>query len=120
MGIVDARTRVEHLITDVSAEHRHAGRYLVLCGSVVLAASLTSRGVTGAGSAVNEPCDEQGRHWAGVHLLPASEVFRACYQNTAVAACGVPMMSAPDGEDEPQVLPRVCAGGAAALRWCAS
>jgi hypothetical protein len=44
MGIVDARTWVEHLMTDPSAEHRHAGRYLALCGSVVLAASLTEPG----------------------------------------------------------------------------
>lgn len=43
VGITDARTRVRHLMTDESAmEHRHAGRYLALCGARVLAASLTT------------------------------------------------------------------------------
>jgi hypothetical protein len=42
-GIVDAVTGTEHLITDESAaEHRHAGRYLALCGTEVVAASLTA------------------------------------------------------------------------------
>jgi hypothetical protein len=41
--IVDARTSMEHLITDESvAAHRHAGRYLAVCGAQVLAASLTA------------------------------------------------------------------------------
>jgi hypothetical protein len=41
--IVDARTSMEHLITDESAvAYRHAGRYLALCGAQVLAASLTA------------------------------------------------------------------------------
>ncbi len=44
VGITDARTRVEHLVTDVSAMvHRHAGRYLALCGVEVVAASLAER-----------------------------------------------------------------------------
>jgi hypothetical protein len=43
IGIVDARTHIQHLIThEVAAEYRHAGRYLALCGSMVLAASLTT------------------------------------------------------------------------------
>jgi hypothetical protein len=34
---------MEHLITDESvAAHRHAGRYLAVCGAQVLAASLTA------------------------------------------------------------------------------
>jgi hypothetical protein len=42
MGITDALTDVEHLMTDDSAAaHRHAGNYLALCGTQVLAASLT-------------------------------------------------------------------------------
>lgn len=42
--ITDARTRVAHLMTDVSAmEHRQAGRYLALCEVEVLAASLAER-----------------------------------------------------------------------------
>jgi hypothetical protein len=45
VGITDARTRVEHLMTDVSAmEHRNSGIYLALCGSEVVAASLTDPG----------------------------------------------------------------------------
>jgi hypothetical protein len=45
MGITDAHTRVEHLITDESAmAHRRSGRYLALCGVQVLAASLTAPG----------------------------------------------------------------------------
>jgi hypothetical protein len=43
MRIVDARTSMEHLVTDESvAAHRHAGRYLAVCGAQVLAASLTA------------------------------------------------------------------------------
>jgi hypothetical protein len=43
LGIIDAQTHVEHLVTDESArEHRHSGRYLALCGVQVLAASLTA------------------------------------------------------------------------------
>jgi hypothetical protein len=41
--IVDARTSMEHLVTDESVvAHRHAGRYLAVCGAQVLAASLTA------------------------------------------------------------------------------
>jgi hypothetical protein len=41
MRMVDARTSMEHLITDESVvAHRHAGRYLAVCGAQVLAASL--------------------------------------------------------------------------------
>ncbi len=43
LGIIDARTHVEHLMTDESAmAHRHSGSYLALCGVRVLAASLTA------------------------------------------------------------------------------
>jgi hypothetical protein len=55
VGITDARTRIQHFMTDESASaHRHAGRYLALCGSEVLAASLTTweRGRC-------QPCREQ-------------------------------------------------------------
>lgn len=41
VGVTDARTRVEHFLSRESAEHRHAGRFLALCGVQVLAASLT-------------------------------------------------------------------------------
>lgn len=44
VGITDARTRVEHLMSDAAMEHRHSGRYLALCGIEVLAASLTDPG----------------------------------------------------------------------------
>lgn len=45
LGITDAHTHVEHLMTDESAvAHRHSGRYLALCGIEVLAASLTAPG----------------------------------------------------------------------------
>lgn len=43
LGVLDARTRVEHLMSDESAmAHRHSGRYVALCGVEVLAASLTA------------------------------------------------------------------------------
>lgn len=43
LGMVDAHTHVEHLVTDESAAtHRHSGSYLALCGAQVLAASLTA------------------------------------------------------------------------------
>jgi hypothetical protein len=43
MRIVDARTSMEHLVTDeFVVAHRHAGRYLAVCGTQVLAASLTA------------------------------------------------------------------------------
>lgn len=43
LGITDAHTHVEHLVSDESAmEHRHSGRYLAMCGARVLAASLTA------------------------------------------------------------------------------
>jgi hypothetical protein len=42
IGIVDSRTHIQHLMThEIAAAHRHAGRYLALCGAQVLAASLT-------------------------------------------------------------------------------
>ncbi len=42
LGITDAQTHLEHLVTDESlAAHRHLGRFLALCGIEVLAASLT-------------------------------------------------------------------------------
>jgi hypothetical protein len=41
--IIDARTQVEHLMSDESAmAHRHLGCYLALCGVRVLAASLAA------------------------------------------------------------------------------
>jgi hypothetical protein len=40
---VDSRTHIQHLMThEIAAAHRHAGQYLALCGSMVLAASLTT------------------------------------------------------------------------------
>lgn len=46
VGIVDAQSGIEHLVTDASAmEHRHSGRYLALCGARVLAASMTDPGL---------------------------------------------------------------------------
>lgn len=45
LGITDAHTRVEHLVSDESvAAHRHTGHYLALCGMTVLPASLTDPG----------------------------------------------------------------------------
>ena len=45
VGIIDARTHVEHLVSDESARaHRDRGHYLALCGVTVLAASLTDPG----------------------------------------------------------------------------
>ncbi|MGH3766092.1 MAG: hypothetical protein ACRDTX_13250 [Pseudonocardiaceae bacterium] len=45
VGITDAHTHVEHLVSDESvAAHRHTGHYLALCGMTVLAASLTDPG----------------------------------------------------------------------------
>lgn len=41
LGITDAQTDVEHLMADPSVEHRHAGRYLALCGTQVLAGSMS-------------------------------------------------------------------------------
>lgn len=41
LGITDAQTHVQHLVSDESAwAHRHSGNYLALCGEHVLAASL--------------------------------------------------------------------------------
>lgn len=54
VGIVDATTRVEHLVSDPVVEYRHAGRYLALCGIEVLAASLTE-----PGRGQCRPCREQ-------------------------------------------------------------
>jgi hypothetical protein len=43
LGIIDAQTHIEHLMTDESARtHRHSGRYPALCGVQVLAASLAA------------------------------------------------------------------------------
>jgi hypothetical protein len=43
VGIVDVRTRVEHVVSDdVLAAHRLS--YLTKCGAVILAASLTESG----------------------------------------------------------------------------
>lgn len=45
VGIVDARTGMEHLVTDeLLAAHRHAGCYPALCGIGVLAASMVEPG----------------------------------------------------------------------------
>ncbi len=45
LGITDAQSHLEHLVTDESlAAHRHSGRLLALCGIEVLAASLTEPG----------------------------------------------------------------------------
>lgn len=41
-----------------------------------------------------------------MHLLPAGELFRQGYPNTPVAACGEPVISGPQGEDEEP--PRYC------------
>ena len=42
VGITDACTHLEHLVSDESVmAHRHTGIYLALCGEWVLAASLT-------------------------------------------------------------------------------
>ena len=46
VGIIDARTHVEHLVSDESAiAHRHRGHYLALCGVTVLAAPGMAAGV---------------------------------------------------------------------------
>lgn len=43
LGIIDAQTHVEHLMTEESAmAHRHSGCYVTLCGERVIAASLTA------------------------------------------------------------------------------
>jgi hypothetical protein len=45
LGVIDARTHVEHLVSEQSAAaHRHAGCYVAHCGAAVLAASLTEPG----------------------------------------------------------------------------
>lgn len=45
LGVIDARTRVEHLVSEQSAAaHRHTGCYVAHCGAMVLAASLTEPG----------------------------------------------------------------------------
>lgn len=45
LGVIDARTRVEHWVSEQSAAaHRHAGCYVAYCGAMVLAASLTESG----------------------------------------------------------------------------
>jgi hypothetical protein len=45
VGIVDAPSGVEHLVTDASVmQHRHSGRYLALCGARLIAASMTEPG----------------------------------------------------------------------------
>jgi hypothetical protein len=46
LGVIDARTHVEHLVSEQSAAaHRHAGSYVAHCGAMVLAASLTEPGL---------------------------------------------------------------------------
>ncbi|MFN2496948.1 MAG: hypothetical protein ABR608_13735 [Pseudonocardiaceae bacterium] len=43
LGVTDARTSVAHLATDETmAAGRPAGRYVAVCGCVVLASSLTT------------------------------------------------------------------------------
>ena len=45
LEIIDARTRVEHLVTDeLAAAHRHVGCFPALCGAQVLAASMVEPG----------------------------------------------------------------------------
>jgi hypothetical protein len=45
-GVIDARTHVEHLVSEQSvAARRHAGCYVAHCGAMVLAASLTEPGL---------------------------------------------------------------------------
>ena len=45
LGVIEARTHVEHLVSEQSAAaHRHAGCYVAHCGAMVLAASLTEPG----------------------------------------------------------------------------
>lgn len=45
LGVTDAQTHLEHLVTDESlAAHRHSGRFPAKCGTEVLAASLTDPG----------------------------------------------------------------------------
>ena len=42
LEVIDARTHVEHLVSEQSAAaHRQAGCYIAHCGATVLAASLT-------------------------------------------------------------------------------
>lgn len=44
-GMIDARTRVEHVVLEESAAaHRQTGCYLAQCGVEVMAASLTEPG----------------------------------------------------------------------------
>jgi hypothetical protein len=46
LGVIDARTHVEHLVSEQSvAARRHAGCYVAHCGAMVLAASLTEPGL---------------------------------------------------------------------------
>ncbi|MGH3673342.1 MAG: hypothetical protein ACRDSH_22405 [Pseudonocardiaceae bacterium] len=52
-----------------------------------------------------------------VHLLPAGEAFRHGYESTAVAVCGEPVTSGPDGGD---VDPHYCSECVrAAVQWSA-
>ncbi|MGH3844008.1 MAG: hypothetical protein ACRDS0_21565 [Pseudonocardiaceae bacterium] len=45
IGITDANTGIEHLMSDeVAAQRRRLGSYLALCGTQVLAASLVAPG----------------------------------------------------------------------------
>jgi hypothetical protein len=45
-GVIDARTHVEHRVSEQSAAaHRHAGCYVAHCDATVLAASLTEPGL---------------------------------------------------------------------------
>jgi hypothetical protein len=46
LGVIDARTHVEHLVSEQSAAaHRQGGCYVADCGATVLAASLTEPGL---------------------------------------------------------------------------
>jgi hypothetical protein len=45
LSIIDAQTRLEHFVTEQSlVTHRHAVRFPAICGTEVLAASLTDPG----------------------------------------------------------------------------
>ena len=44
LGVIDARTHVEHLVSEQSAVARRQAGYVAHCGAMVLAASLTELG----------------------------------------------------------------------------
>lgn len=62
---------------------------------------------------VSDPVSAPG--WA-VHVLPAGELFERGYPSTLVAVCGEPVISGPDGDENPGY----CRCVRAAQRWCAS